>query len=233
MTHEALRVEGLTVRYGDAPAVDSVSLSVAAGEVVALLGPNGAGKSSLLRAIMGLTAAQAGTVVIDGRDATRLRVEARARAGLGYVPEGRRVFPGMTVRDNLRAGARGSARAEHAQLERVLALLPALAEKAGDRAWTLSGGQQQMLAIGRALMTDPRVLLLDEPCLGLAPALVDAVMGHIATIAADGMAVLIAEQNAAAALSIARRGMLLRGGQVQRSGAADTLCHELLRTDPA
>jgi len=223
MPAPALAVDGLTVRYGEAPAIDAVSLSVAESEIVAVLGRNGAGKSSLLKAIIGLVPAEAGTVAIGRVDATRLSAEARARSGLGYVPEGRRVFAGMSVRDNLLAAARGTAREARAGLEQVYALLPALADKARDRAWTLSGGQQQMLAIGRALMTRPRVLLLDEPCLGLAPALIDAVMGHIATIARDGMAILLAEQNAAAALAVAGRGLLLDGGRVRREATAEAL----------
>jgi branched-chain amino acid transport system ATP-binding protein len=223
VTVPALEVRGLTVLYGEAPTLANVGLSVGAGEVVAVLGRNGAGKSTLLKAVMGLVPADAGAVALAGRDVSRLAVEARARAGLGYVPEGRRVFPAMTVADNLLAGARGPAAACRARLDRVLALLPALAAKLRARAWTLSGGQQQMLAIGRALMTEPRVLLLDEPSLGLAPGLAAEVMAHVAEIARDGAAVLVVEQNAAVALAVAGRGLVLELGRIVRDGSVEEL----------
>lgn len=210
MSAPILTVRGLSVRYGGAPALNGLDLDVAAGEVVAVLGPNGAGKSSLLKALIGLVPAAAGTVHLAGRDIAQLNPERRARAGIGYVPEGRRVFPGMTVTDNLLAGARKDGPA----LDTVYALFPALAEKARARAWTLSGGQQQMLSIGRALMTGPKLLLLDEPSLGLAPGLVDAIMGHVTEIAAQGTAVLLVEQNAAAACAVADRGLMLDLGRV-------------------
>lgn len=233
MTPSALVVDRLIVRYGEAPAVDGVSVAVAPGEVVAVLGRNGAGKSSLLNAVMGLVPAQSGTVAVAGQDVTGLRIERRARAGLGYVPEGRRVFASMTVRDNLLAGARGSATDVRARLDRILALLPALGEKAAARAWTLSGGQQQMLAIGRALMTSPKVLLLDEPCLGLAPGLIDTVLTHIADVASEGLAILLAEQNAAAALAVAHRGLFLDSGRTRGAESADTLRRTVLDPDSA
>ncbi|MEZ5669428.1 MAG: ABC transporter ATP-binding protein [Alphaproteobacteria bacterium] len=223
MTVPALAIRGLVVRYGEAPAVDGLDLAVAPGEVLAVLGPNGAGKSTLIKAAMGLVDAAAGSVHVAGTDVSRLPAERRARAGLGYVPEGRRMFPGMTVRDNLLAGARGGRAAVAQRLAGVEALLPALAEKAAARAWTLSGGQQQMVAIGRALMTGPRVLLLDEPSLGLSPALVGDVMRHVARIAAAGTAVLLAEQNARAALAVAGRAVLLRRGRIAESAPADAM----------
>jgi branched-chain amino acid transport system ATP-binding protein len=223
MSAPALQVEGLTVRYGDAPALSAVDLAVAAGEMVAVLGSNGAGKTTLLKAVMGLVPPAAGRVLLSGRDMTGEPVEARARAGLGYVPEGRRVFPAMTVADNLLAGARGTAAEQRRRLAEVLALLPALEGKLRARAWSLSGGQQQMLAIGRALMTAPQVLLLDEPTLGLAPGLAMEVMAHLAEIARRGAAVLLVEQNAPAALAVATRGLVLELGRVVQAGDAATL----------
>lgn len=223
MTASALQIDGLSVSYGGALALDHVDLDLAPGEVLALLGRNGAGKSSLLKAIMGLVPAQTGTVSIAGQDVSRASVENRARAGLGYVPEGRRVFAGMSVRDNLLAGAGGTAAERTARLERIMTLLPALKEKARARAWTLSGGQQQMLSIGRALMTEPKVLLLDEPSLGLSPALVDSVIAHVALIAQTGVAVLLAEQNADIALSVASRAIVLDQGRIAQTGEAAAL----------
>jgi branched-chain amino acid transport system ATP-binding protein len=172
---------------------------------------------------MGLVPPAAGRVLLSGRDMTGEPVEARARAGLGYVPEGRRVFPAMTVADNLLAGARGTAAEQRRRLAEVLALLPALEGKLRARAWSLSGGQQQMLAIGRALMTAPQVLLLDEPTLGLAPGLAMEVMAHLAEIARRGAAVLLVEQNAPAALAVATRGLVLELGRVVQAGDAATL----------
>lgn len=223
MTASALLVDGLSVSYGGALALEHVDLDLAPGEVLALLGRNGAGKSSLLKAIMGLVPAQTGMIRIAGQDASRDSVERRARAGLGYVPEGRRVFAGMSVRDNLLAGAGGTAADRSTRLDRIMTLLPALKDKARARAWSLSGGQQQMLSIGRALMTEPKVLLLDEPSLGLAPALVDSVIAHVALIAQSGVSVLLAEQNADIALSVAGRAIELDQGRVTRTGAAASL----------
>ncbi len=193
-----LDIRGLEVRRGGAPVLDGFSLDVEGGALVAVVGPNGAGKSTLLQAAMGLLPVSGGFVALAGRDITRLPPEARARAGIGYVPEGRRVFPGMTVRDNFMVAADCAAAARAERLDRVLALFGGLRAKLEDRAWTLSGGQQQMVAIGRALMTAPRLLLLDEPTLGLAPALAGEVMAQLRRIADEGTAVLVAEQNVAA-----------------------------------
>ncbi len=224
-----LRVEGLSAGYGGALAVDGLSLAVAPGEAVALLGANGAGKSTLLRAVLGLVPATGGRVLLDGEDITGLAPERRVRRGLGYVPEGRRVFPGMSVRDNLEV-ASPLGRARRAQdLERVFALFPALAGKAGERAWRLSGGQQQMLAVGRALMGRPRLLLLDEPSLGLSPKLAGEVFAAVRAVAGGGTAVLVAEQSAARALSVAGRVVLLRLGRVVHDGPADALPADALR----
>ncbi|QCO01095.1 ABC transporter ATP-binding protein [Azospirillum argentinense] len=229
MSEPLLRVEELSAGYGGAVAVDRLSLSVAAGEAVALLGANGAGKSTLLKAVLGLVPATDGRVRLAGEEIGALAPERRVRRGLGYVPEGRRVFPGMSVRDNLEV-ASWLGRAERASdLERVFALFPALQGKAEERAWRLSGGQQQMLAVGRALMGRPRVLLLDEPSLGLSPKLAGEVFAAVRAIAATGTAVLVAEQSAARALSAAGRVVLLRLGRAVHDGPVDTLPADVVR----
>lgn len=224
-----LRVEGLTAGYGGAVTVDGLSLALAAGEAVALLGANGAGKSTLLKAMMGLLPRRAGRLWLDGEEITGLPPEARVRRGLGYVPEGRRVFPGMSVRDNLEVASRLGRAARADDVERVFALFPDLAGKAAERAWRLSGGQQQMLAVGRALMGRPRLLLLDEPSLGLSPKLAGEVFGALRSIAAAGTAVLVAEQSAARALAATRRAVLMRLGRIVHDGPADALPEDALR----
>lgn len=229
MSEPLLQVEGLTAGYGGALAVDRLSLSVGAGEAVALLGANGAGKSTLLKAILGLVPATGGRVRLEGGEIGALAPERRVRRGLGYVPEGRRVFPGMSVRDNLEVASwLGRAGRAH-DLERVFALFPALAGKAEERAWRLSGGQQQMLAVGRALMGRPRVLLLDEPSLGLSPKLAGEVFAAVRAIAVTGTAVLLAEQSAARALSAAGRVVLLRLGRAVHDGPVENLPTDALR----
>ena len=215
-----LEIASLSVSYGGARAVDDVSLSVSGGQVVALLGANGAGKSSLLRAVIGLQPAVAARLAVDGRDLAPLPPERRADAGLGYVPEGRRVFAGLTVRENIEVAIDGAAAARAARVRDMLALFPDLAAKEGERAWRLSGGQQQMLAIARALARRPRVLLLDEPSLGLAPQVAATVFSRLRAIADDGVAVLLAEQNAARALAIADEAIVLAHGRVALTGAA-------------
>ena len=229
MSAPLLQVEGLTAGYGGAVAVDRLSLSVAVGEAVALLGANGAGKSTLLKAILGLVPATGGRVRLAGEEIGTLTPERRVRRGLGYVPEGRRVFPGMSVRDNLEV-ASWLGRAERARdLERVFTLFPALEGKAEERAWRLSGGQQQMLSLGRALMGRPRLLLLDEPSLGLSPKLADEVFAAVGRISSAGTAVLLAEQSAARALAVAPRAVLLRLGRVGGDGPVAALSEEALR----
>jgi branched-chain amino acid transport system ATP-binding protein len=218
-----LELDAVEVAAGEALVLHAVSLAVAAGERVALLGANGAGKTSLLRAVMGLAPLRAGRIRIAGEDVTRLAAERRALLGLGYAPEGRRVFPGMTVRDNLKAAARASAAERRRRLDEVHALFPVLAERGSTLAWQLSGGQQQMLAIGRALMTGPRLLLLDEPSLGLAPKLVAEVLSRVRLVAERGVAVLLAEQNVATALALAERGYVLELGRIVEEGAAAAL----------
>ena len=218
-----LSVEGLEVRYGAVPALRGVSMTVDAGEAVALLGANGAGKSTLMKAVIGLLRPAAGGVFFDGRRIEGLRTDVRARLGIGYCPEGRRVFPGMTVRENLLVACWGDARVRVRRVEAMFAMFPALAERQGVLAWQLSGGQQQMLAIGRSLMDAPRLLLLDEPSLGLSPLLTDELLGRIPSIVAEGTAVLLAEQNVAKALAVCGRAVVLKLGQVAAEGEAGAL----------
>jgi len=201
-----------------------LTLRVGAGEVVTLLGANGAGKTTLLRAIMGFDA-PAGRIRLDGAELGRMPPFRRNRLGIGYCPEGRRVFSRMTVRENLEVAGRSNG---SARLAEILSLFPALAARASALAGQLSGGEQQMLAMGRALMTEPKLLLLDEPSLGLSPQLTDLVLTRLRDIAARGTAVLVAEQNAANALAAADRAYLLRLGRVVREGPAAEL-----RADPA
>ncbi|MGE0421176.1 MAG: ABC transporter ATP-binding protein [Reyranellaceae bacterium] len=221
----ALHIESLTVGHGGAPVLRDVSLIVEPGRIVALLGANGAGKTTLLRAVMGLLPS-AGRVRIGDRRIDDLPPERRARSGLGYVPEGRRVFAGLTVRENVEVAVVAGAARRARRVEEMFALFPALAEKAGERAWRLSGGQQQMLAIARALANRPPVLLLDEPSLGLAPIVAREVFGRLRTIADDGVAVLLAEQNAARALAIADEAVVLARGEVARHGPSAGLTAE-------
>lgn len=218
-----LRVEELDVRYGGVPALRGVSLDVRAGEAVALLGANGAGKSTLLRAVIGLQRAHAGEVVFDGRPLGRTRPERRARLGIGYCPEGRRPFPGLTVRENLLVACWAGAAERARRMEEAFVLFPALRDKAALPAWQLSGGQGGMLAIARSLMNRPRLLLLDEPSLGLSPRLVGEVFGAIRAIRAAGVAVLLAEQNARLALDACDRAVVLRTGEVAQHGPAREL----------
>ncbi len=221
MSPGLLRIDELVQRHGGIAALDRVSLEVGAGEIVALLGANGAGKSSLLRSIIGLTRADAGRILFDGVAIEGEPAWARARRGIGYCPEGRRIFPGMTVRENLEVAMSGAARRR--RLETAYGLFPALAERGDVPGWQLSGGEQQMLAIARALMCGPRLLLLDEPSLGLAPQLVADLLKRIRAIVADGTAVLLAEQNIGGALAVADRGYVMQTGRVLAMGAAAEL----------
>ena len=205
--------------------LETREVSVDAGEIVALLGGDGAGKTTLLETVLGFNP---GRVVLFGRDVSALTVEQRVQAGLGYVPEGRRVFAGLTVRENLEAASSLSAAQRRRRVAEVLALFPMLGERPDARAWLLSGGQQQMLALARALMDKPRLLLLDEPTLGLAPVVVVDLLRRLTAMASEGTAILLAEQRAALALAIARRGVVLSRGQVVRRGSAAELA-----ADPA
>ena len=218
-----LEVEDLRVRYGAVEVLSGVGLSVAAGEVVALLGANGAGKTTTLRAVSGLVRPAGGDVRLDGRSLVGREPHQVVAAGVGHVPEGRRVFARMSVRENLAMGAYGRARPGAADVARVHALFPVLAERAEQPAGTLSGGEQQMLALGRALMGRPRVLLLDEPSLGLAPQVVQTVFAVITALREDGTGVLLVEQDVGLALSVAARACVLATGRVVLSGAAADL----------
>ncbi|MEO1198221.1 MAG: ABC transporter ATP-binding protein [Pseudomonadota bacterium] len=223
-----LTVDDLASHYGRIQALKSVSLEISEGEIVALVGGNGAGKTTLLRTISGVQPATGGAIRFDGADITRQSPHARVALGIAQVPEGRQVFAPLAVEDNLRLGAylrkdKGVAD----DIARVYDLFPVLKEKRGLQAGGLSGGQQQMLAIGRALMAKPRLMLLDEPSMGLAPILVDQIMEVISGLKADGVTVFLVEQNAFAALSIADRGYVLETGTVSAEGAG----HQLL-SDP-
>jgi branched-chain amino acid transport system ATP-binding protein len=221
-----LEVEGLEVRYGAVRAVRGASLTVGRGELVALLGANGAGKSSTLMAIAGAVRPAAGRLRLDGADVTGARPERMARLGVATAPETRDVFPDLTVSENLRLGAftRRDGAAEVARdRDRFLERFPILAERADQPAGTLSGGEQQMLVIARAMMARPRVLLLDEPSLGLAPVVVDRVFEMIAELKAAGLTILLVEQNARKALSVADRAYVMRLGRVEAAGLAPEL----------
>jgi branched-chain amino acid transport system ATP-binding protein len=219
-----LTIENLHVSYGAVHAVQGVSLHVAPGEIVALIGSNGAGKTTLLRAVSGLVRPSAGSIAFDGgQRLDRLPAHAIVRAGVSHVPEGRQVFGNLTVRENLELGAyqRRDRAATRATLGRVFELFPVLAERLPQSASTLSGGEQQMLAIGRALMAQPRLLLLDEPSLGLAPLVVQTIFAIVREINSAGTTILLVEQNAHMALRIAQRGYVLQTGSVvlEDSGA--------------
>ncbi|TMA44344.1 MAG: ABC transporter ATP-binding protein [Deltaproteobacteria bacterium] len=220
-----LEVRDLDFAYGDVQVLRGVSLSVNAGEIVTLVGSNGAGKSTTLRNISRLARPRSGSIVFDGHDLTRLSSHQVVELGLVQVPEGRRVFPEMTVLENLRMGSyTRTARGDRSKnLERGLTLFPRLRERIGQAAGTLSGGEQQMLAIARGLMAKPRLLLLDEPSLGLSPLLVRTIFDTIAQINAQGTSVLLVEQNVYQSLRIAARGYVLETGKIALSGTGANL----------
>jgi branched-chain amino acid transport system ATP-binding protein len=221
-----LEVEGLTTHYGPVRAIDDVSLAVPAGGIVAVLGANGAGKTSLLRTISGLVRATGGRIVFDGETITQQPAEDLVRRGLAYVPEGGGVIGELTVAENLRLGAlwRRDRDERSRTLEEVVAIFPRLAERSSMHASTLSGGERQMLSIGRALMGRPRLLLLDEPSLGLAPIVVEQIMRVIGELRRErGLTVLLVEQNARSALSVADQGVVLNVGQVVAQGDSNEL----------
>jgi branched-chain amino acid transport system ATP-binding protein len=220
-----LRLEGIGAGYGDVTAVRAVSLEVRAGEIVALIGANGSGKTTTLRAISGLLPLRQGRVEMDGRRLDGLGPAAVVAAGVAHVPEGRQLFPTMTVQENLELGAHtGEGRARRPEtLGRVFELFPRLAERSHQLAGTLSGGEQQMVAIGRALMARPRVLMLDEPSLGLAPVVVAAIFANLGAINRDGMTILLVEQNVLRALRLAHRAYVLENGTITLAGPSATL----------
>ena len=228
MTAPIFEAQGISVGYGGSPVVRDLSLSVAAGEIVGLIGPNGAGKSTTLHALMGLLPLRSGDVLLEGRSLRGRSPEAIARSGVALVPEGRRLFGELTVEENLRLGLaarRGNGAAADA-LADVYAVFPVLLDFRARAAGVLSGGQQQQLAIARALMSAPRILLLDEPSLGLAPTLVDLVFSTLATIRDRGLAVLLVEQRAQRTVALADRTHVLANGELRLTltpkDAADT-----------
>ncbi|AUL13714.1 ABC transporter, ATP-binding protein [Bordetella bronchiseptica E014] len=221
----ALDVDGLSVKYGIVPAVNAASFAVRKGSIATIVGSNGAGKSTIMKALTGLVAPAAGRVRLYGEDITGLAPDALVARGLVLVPEGRRLFKGMTVGENLELGAyrEKDKRAIRQGIEGVLARFPALKSRLGSLAGSLSGGQQQMVAVGRALMAKPRLLLLDEPTIGLAPAIVDTIAQIIQDIAAEGVDVMLVEQNAEMALEIATHAFILERGEIQLEGPAAEL----------
>jgi branched-chain amino acid transport system ATP-binding protein len=219
-----LEVQDLHTFYGNIEALKGVSLEVEEGEVVTLIGSNGAGKSTTLRSISGLTPPRAGTIKFDGKEIGETAPQEIVRLGISQAPEGRRVFPRMSVRENLELGAfLRRDESIRGDLDRVYELFPRLKERERQKAGTMSGGEQQMLAIGRALMSKPRLLLLDEPAMGLAPVLVERIYETVAEINRQGTTILLVEQNASFALDVAKRGYVLETGTVALSDTSDAL----------
>jgi branched-chain amino acid transport system ATP-binding protein len=214
-----LEVSALRGGYGAVEVLRGIDLNIGAGEIVAVLGSNGAGKSTLNNTVCGLVPASAGRVAFEGRDITRARHTDIVAAGLIQVPEGRRVFPNLSVRENLELGSYRRGREHRApNMERVFSVFPRLEERTAQRAGTLSGGEQQMLAIGRALMAEPRLLILDEPSLGLSPMLVDEMFSLVKRLNAEGLSILLVEQNVGQALEIAHRAYVLENGAMTFHG---------------
>ena len=221
-----LKLKDLCVSYGEIEVLRGVSFMIQEGAVVTLLGPNGAGKSTTLRAVSGLIAPRSGSILLDGRPIAGLGPRAIVKLGVAHVPEGRRVFPGLTVRENIMLGAsngNASSSAIRREADAMLDLFPGIRPFADRLGWTLSGGQQQMAALARGLMAKPRLLLLDEPSLGLAPAIVQAVFKIIAEIHQRGVTVLLVEQNAHMALNVATWGYVLETGRLALGGDPETL----------
>jgi branched-chain amino acid transport system ATP-binding protein len=211
-----VQLRNVTAGYGDIAVLRNFTIEVESGSVVGVLGPNGAGKTTLLRTLSGLTRVVEGQIILGDRDLTNLSPAEVARAGVAHVPEGRRIFPGMTVIDNLLVGAHESWRSHKDSLAFVYHLFPRLTERSRQRAETLSGGEQQMLAIGRALMMRPRLLMLDEPSQGLSPAMVEAVLERVKRISEEGVTTIIVEQNARALLDIISTAVILTDGTIAR-----------------
>jgi branched-chain amino acid transport system ATP-binding protein len=221
---DLLEIQGICAGYGRTEVLRNVDIVIAAGEVIALLGSNGAGKSTLNRTISGLLRPRAGSILFEGRPIDRAKPADIVELGLIHVPEGRRIFPNMTVLENLDLGSyRRASRRRTQNRERVFSIFPRLAERRSQSAGTLSGGEQQMLAIGRGLMAEPRLLILDEPSLGLSPRLVEDLFALISRIHADGLAILLVEQNVVQSLALASRGYILEQGEIVLSGAASEL----------
>ncbi|MEV6300895.1 ABC transporter ATP-binding protein [Actinoplanes sp. NPDC051861] len=223
-----LELRDITLLYGRIQALHGISLNVAQGEIVALIGANGAGKSTTMRAISGLRPISVGSIHFDGEDITKMRADLRVVRGVSQSPEGRGIFPGMTVRENLEMGAyTRRVRSEiNEDLERAYTLFPRLKERDKQFGGTLSGGEQQMLAVGRALMSRPKLLLLDEPSMGLAPMLIQQIFDIIVEINQQGTTVLLVEQNAQQALSRAHRAYVLETGRIVKEGSGQDLLHD-------
>lgn len=223
-TNIMLSIRDLHVNYGGTRAVDGIDLDVASGQTVLLIGANGAGKSSLINAVIGLVRSGKGKILFDDRDIGKLSSDARARCGIGYAPEGRRVFASMSVKDNVLSGASQlSARQQAQAWDRLVSSFPFLSERHSQPAGELSGGQQQMVAIARAMSGSPKLLLLDEPFLGLAPVWIQQISAAVRRMREDGIAVLMTEQMARPALKIADYGHVMRSGQIRRSGTSNEI----------
>ncbi|MEV8515618.1 ABC transporter ATP-binding protein [Dactylosporangium sp. NPDC051484] len=223
-----LELDNVSLLYGRIQALHGISLAVEEGEIVALIGANGAGKTTTMRAISGLRPIHGGAIRFNGEDISRLRSDLRVVRGIGQSPEGRGLFPGMTVRENLEMGAytRRDAAGIREDMERVLNLFPRLRERIKQPGGTLSGGEQQMVAVGRALMTRPKLLLLDEPSMGLAPMLIQQIFSIITEINQQGTTILLVEQNAQQALSRAHRAYVLETGRIVKTGSGADLLHD-------
>ncbi|GGQ51456.1 ABC transporter ATP-binding protein [Couchioplanes azureus] len=223
-----LELQDLTLLYGRIQALHGISLTVGQGEIVALIGANGAGKSTTMRAISGLRPVAEGRIIFDGEDITRMRADLRVVRGVSQSPEGRGIFPGMTVRENLEMGAytRRNRSEINEDMDRAFTLFPRLKEREKQVGGTMSGGEQQMLAVGRALMSRPKLLLLDEPSMGLAPMLIQQIFDIIVEINQQGTTILLVEQNAQQALSRAHRAYVLETGRIVKSGTGAELLHD-------
>lgn len=223
-----LEIKGLNTYYGHIHALKGIDLQIEDGEIVSLIGSNGAGKSTTVNSIAGLVRVHSGTIIFEGKDITNQPAHLSAREKIGFSPEGREVFPALTVKENLRLGAypRKNKKEIEASYERIYELFPRLKERVNQMAGTLSGGEQQMLAIGRALMNDPRLLLLDEPSLGLAPNLVQIIFELIQSINKQGVTILLIEQNANMALAVSDRAYVLETGRIRMSGDARQLAKD-------
>jgi branched-chain amino acid transport system ATP-binding protein len=223
-----LEIENISLLYGRIQALHGISLDVNESEIVALIGANGAGKSTTMRAISGIRPVASGRIRFAGEDITKLRADLRVVRGISQAPEGRGIFPGMSVMENLEMGAyiRRDGAVIRADMDRVFGLFPRLAERRKQQGGTLSGGEQQMLAVGRALMSRPKLMLLDEPSMGLAPMLIQQIFSIITEINQQGTTILLVEQNAQQALSRAHRGYVLETGRIVKSGSGADLLHD-------
>lgn len=231
MTAPMLEISGLTMRYGPVRALNNISLRVDRGTIVALIGSNGAGKSTTLKALSGLIYLEGGSISLEGEPIERMAAEKRVARGMAHVPEGRRVFPRMSVWENLQLGGYTRPESEINQdLDHVVSLFPVLGERRRQYAGTLSGGEQQMLAIGRALMSRPRLLLMDEPSMGLAPQMVELILETVLAIRDEGTTVLLVEQNAAGAIRLSDYVYVLRVGEIVHQSKGSEIDDELLKT---